>query len=321
MIDHSSAYPCNRHDLVFLIAFAPRGEGFNICTHRLLICCQSCKCQPHKANSSLAVHLPSWRKFISLSNALKSSDSVVFTSPPMRSPAHCLKRPSFLFTFIAPLLESRQSEVTEIFKCLLGTSGLSIHSRRWVLYRSLHQMTHRMRAGQQKIRRVSRDKDRHEKSTGEDAENGGKPGGFECWRGCFMPLSAKPKDRFPGLCLGSFRCCVLGLSGAKKDSFVVSRDFLLSHHVCPPSFTTHMYLCPPTPILFSSLLILDHHIEYMDVVGVKDRRYTTYLPIRNVVPLLSTNYGANAATRNLVDFLAPGDWLPHHQTNLSQPMN
>lgn len=46
------------------------------------------------------LRLPSCRTPISVSIALKSSVTFVLTSPPMRSPAHCLKRPILLFTCI-----------------------------------------------------------------------------------------------------------------------------------------------------------------------------------------------------------------------------
>ena len=42
-------------------------------------------------------YLPSVRTFISDSRALKSSETLVLTSPPIRSPAHCLNRSIFRF--------------------------------------------------------------------------------------------------------------------------------------------------------------------------------------------------------------------------------
>lgn len=50
------------------------------------------------------VYVPSCLKVISVSSILKSSDVFVLTSPPMRSPAHCLNRSSFLLTFIVAVM-------------------------------------------------------------------------------------------------------------------------------------------------------------------------------------------------------------------------
>lgn len=52
--------------------------------------------------------LPSCRTPISVSMALKSSVTFVLTSPPMRSPAHCLRRPILLLTCMVGLDHNRE---------------------------------------------------------------------------------------------------------------------------------------------------------------------------------------------------------------------
>jgi hypothetical protein len=52
--------------------------------------------------------IPSCRRFISISSALKSSDSPVRASAPIFSLVHCFKRSNFLVTFIVVVVVVRR---------------------------------------------------------------------------------------------------------------------------------------------------------------------------------------------------------------------
>ena len=100
MVDHSGSQVPNRQRFFLVFTFVAFGQRLDVKGHGSLKAFHACQSQyVHYAMISID-KVPLCLSDISVSKDLKSSDTVVFSSPPIRSPAHCFKRPIRLLTFI-----------------------------------------------------------------------------------------------------------------------------------------------------------------------------------------------------------------------------
>lgn len=116
MRDHGGAQVAARQLLLLVGALCALRDGLDVDGHGPLHLVHACAlsaiggcpwyrcCTAAAGGWRLAAeYIPSWRSSISISSARNSSDAPVRASAPIFSPAHCLKRPNFLLTFMVAI--------------------------------------------------------------------------------------------------------------------------------------------------------------------------------------------------------------------------
>lgn len=115
MANHAGAQVSHGEGFLLIIPFVALRNGFHICGHGLMNAVNAYdEILVPLRRINVHLPLPSCRTPISVSMALKSSVTFVLTSPPMRSPAHCLRRPILLLTCMIGLVHNREGGWEEV---------------------------------------------------------------------------------------------------------------------------------------------------------------------------------------------------------------
>ena len=100
--DHGRAEMATWELLLAVVAFSTLGERLDVDGHGFLHAVHAWQSGQHGVcGEPTEGSVPSWRKFISNSNDLNSSDRPVRASAPIFSLVHCFKRSNFLLMFMA----------------------------------------------------------------------------------------------------------------------------------------------------------------------------------------------------------------------------